>query len=413
MFGTTTMDIMCEEEETLPPHLLFSVLEKCSIRTILCLSGTAREIYDLCQRKNLMAAKLLEVLQLMGRVPDKNFLEKLRSKNYTNDDWKKVFEHLSPYIRWNSTPIFVDKTVAINNKIDRVILAREGLMRIEVPGGFITYHSGEEIFTTPVQTLLGKDNIHYTENHMVARIPGQQQWNLVEYSVNAQNNMSVISELVNLNQTTNSKNMIDVVSHTQQLAALYSDRLIVYDWIEDRITTSVPHDGTMVKIIPEFSDDGRIYRAILKDHSKRNYKIIDFFKRTIVNMYVYKSCVSIVPIFDRDLIWAVDSEGIQTSFSMITGKKISSISKRFDQGIIQAIYLESVKRIVIVNDSGKAEVGEITDAGFYNKCGTLEYGVNKPFAITELVTGPTGIALVGDGIVRYISFQLFSNDEQL
>jgi hypothetical protein len=358
-----------------------------------------------------MRTKLLEVLQLSGKTPDAGFLNTLKGREYGPDQWRKMFEYLAPFIRWNSTPIFVDKLITMNSVINRVILAKGDMMRVEVPGGFITYENGEEIFTTPMQTLLGRDDIHYTQNHMVVRIPGERAWSLVEYSIDDENNMCVISNLDMLNNRTGSQNIVDVVSHAQHIVVLYRDRIFVHDWVNNKNNFTLPVDGDMVKIIPEFFDNGKIHRVILKDAERRHYRLINFTTGKIIRLDVQKSCVAVVPIFDRDLIWTVDVDAREACFHMATGQRMYESDQPLEFTVAQAAYIESVKRIVTISESGRARVGEISELGKYVQCGTLDYGQNQSFVITDMVTGPSGLALVGENVIRYISFQFFPDNE--
>jgi hypothetical protein len=396
----------CDEPSNLPSHVIYCILEKCSIRTIQRLS-TISDINHLCKKEDLMITKLVELFgQTKNSLVDADFKSKIKGK-YSTEQWKKIFENYAPFIRWEGTPIFVDKLLHLNSKINHVVLARDGLMRVEIPGGFITYKNGEEIFTTPVQNLVEREDIYFTHNHIIARLPENgMKWSLADYSIDI--NMSIISRLPKLNEI--SFPIVDIVSNENCMVVLYSGGVLVYDWLQDKICKPIAIDQPMAKIIPEFLDNGRISRAILSDENKLNLIIINFFDRTSARANTGKSCICMVPIFDRNLIWTVDCDFVERSFSMVDGNIIHTHTGKFKDGVKKATYIESIQRIIIITNSGKAEVGEITQSGKYIKCGNFDYGLNNSFVINEIITGPSEVALVGKDIIRYISFSALIDD---
>lgn len=208
---------------------------------------------------------------------------------------------------------------------------------------------------------------------------------------------------------TKGRDIVHIVTHENDVVALYTDRLVVYNWREDRVVFDVKMIGGMKKIIPDYMSDGRIIRLILKsDELDNKYVIVNPYSQDkskgIAILDAHKNCRVFVPIFQRNIIWTLDQNGRQTSFSMVEPTKImSEVSEPMD--IKQAIYVDSISRMVTISQSGRAEVGEIDDIGKFIRCGTLDYGDIVPFNVTEMVSGPKGIALVGSSAVRYITFE--------
>lgn len=153
----------------LPPHLTYMVLEKCSVQTLFELCICSSILHNLCLEKNILLKKLREITFLSGTKLEEQSFTELKAKDISHSTWENIFTFFSPYIRWNDTPIFVDQSIPIYMKIERVTLTKNNMMRVDVPGGFITYQSGEEIFTTPNRDVQGPSDLHYTEHYLVLR----------------------------------------------------------------------------------------------------------------------------------------------------------------------------------------------------------------------------------------------------
>ena len=158
-------------------------------------------------------------------------------------------------------------------------------------------------------------------------------------------------------------------------------------------------------LISEYFTDGTVGRTILKHEFGNSYIILDFVKNNQIKIETGRYCKIAVPIFSKDLIWTVDSQMQQDVFSMLDGARLSNDKLDLDIDICQAVYVDCINRLVLLCLDGSTQVGEVSSNGTFVRCGTLEYGSCREFVVESMVSGPCGLALVGDKCLRYLSFR--------
>jgi hypothetical protein len=116
-----------------------------------------------------------------------------------------------------------------------------------------------------------------------------------------------------LNKLSSDTDFLDVDSSEQHALFLYPGRIILYNWIHDKVLGDYVVDNTMTNIEAHFTKDGRIIRACLMDASNRKFVVIDFIKKSLCNIDVGKNCTTVVPLFHKNHLWVLDSKTFRYS----------------------------------------------------------------------------------------------------
>lgn len=188
-----------EEENVLPDHILYDIFKKCSFDRCIHLSSYCSKFTGFSKRVDFNVSKILELFETVGLKPNDEFIQEAKLNWNTDKHWRQIFEQFAPYIRWNQTPIFTDRSNDVPSSIKRVILAQNDLMQVEVHGGLISYVNGKEVCTT-VTGKIPRSSIVYTSHHVIARLPETPTcYTLLDYSLDQERIPSAVSCMTSLN----------------------------------------------------------------------------------------------------------------------------------------------------------------------------------------------------------------------
>jgi hypothetical protein len=234
---------------------------------------------------------------------------------------------------------------------------------------------------------------------MMVRNSETQLWSLIGYSIGNENNLIIDSELLLVNSVIieDTLRIVDVVSSEKYLVILFTDRVMLYNWNEDSIELEQSLEEEMSTIIPEFSQDGSILKFILKDQNRRVYLICDI-QQGICRIDMGKCCKLVVPIFKDYCFWTLDENNIQSTISIVDGRKLSE-NKLSIKNSKKAVYIPVIKRLLILTEAGEVRAGELSSGSFV-LCGNL----SVDFKVVDIVAGNSEVTLVGETELRYISF---------
>lgn len=361
------------------------VLEQCPAYTIAKMAQVSTSVSDLCFVSQLWRKQIRDGA---GHVPDK-------SRNSYED--AKTWG--SPFVRWNNVEIVSDRVASLEQEVKMAYLYGSDIW-VKVQKGF-------EIFSTDGTVRKGDCNLgkelRYSTKHLFFKT--NQGWNMVGCGGIID---GIFNPMTNLNSTV-SQDFLDVESSDQQVLVLYYGRLILYNWVYDVVLSDDAVDQTMVTVNAHFTSDGRLIKACLTDSLRTRIWVIDFINKTFCNIDLGISCRTIVPLFHKNRLWVLDATSKrQMTFSIVDGTMTSVKDQSLDvegSPVIKAFFDYSIQRMVIVSEGGNMDVGEITNKGCFDKCGTLN-GTCPKFDVDRIISYPESLVIIGKHHMRHIKFSL-------